>query len=163
LFQLEGAFDVLPAFPVAVRRGLVLKPGPVVAELSLPGFDRTLYALTALPDRVTVLVVAVKATGEVLVQQYLFALLGHLEVEAGNPRGGEHLCKLEVAQSYYTNFSTAPYQLVLRELLSGKWLDPLLGCLAGYSLIRAGKADRYSDPEGGGVMNKLWCPTELDK
>jgi V8-like Glu-specific endopeptidase len=151
-----GAFEVLPPFPVAAQRGLELQPGPIVAELMLPGFGNTLYALTALPGRVTVLVVAVEATGEVMVQQYLFALPARPGLETSDPyEAGKSLRWIEVAQSYYTNLQTVPDELAMRELLWGKWLDPLLGCLAGYSLIRAGKAEYYGGPGGGHAMKNM--------
>jgi hypothetical protein len=106
----------------------------------------TNYAITCLPDRVTVLIIVAEDSGEIEVQQYMLPLI-HLESENFgirrylDDRGG-NIRRVELAQRHYASGQSLKYEQLV-DLLYGKWLDPLLGCLGGYSLIRAGKKHEY--------------------
>lgn len=41
------------------------------------------------------------------------------------------------------------------DMLAGKWLNPLLGCIAGYSWVRAGKPEKY---RGQPLPPEAWHP-----
>ena len=139
----KGGFEVLAGFRAAAQRCVHLRPGPVGLELRLPGFAPTRYALAILPDRVTVLVAVAEDNGEVAVQQYLLPLRWrvHPPMDYFIDRPS-NIQRLEIAQRYYANGHQIP-DGDLSDLLYGKWLDPLLGCLAGYSLIRTGNQARF--------------------
>jgi hypothetical protein len=59
--------------------------------------------------------------------------------------------RIELAQRYYASQQSIEPSDV-EDMLYGKWLDPLLGCLAGYSLVRAGQQERY---KGSAMHNML--------
>lgn len=138
----ESGFTFLPGFPAAAQYLTELPPGPVEARLDLPGAASTYYALACLPNRVTVLVVVANDTGRYEVQQYL------VPVHPGSLPGPEllddpsNIRRLELAQQYYAGGQALPEQ-EWGFLLYGKWLDPLLGALAGYSLVRTGRCQEY--------------------
>ncbi|WP_158848769.1 trypsin-like peptidase domain-containing protein [Saccharothrix deserti] len=137
----RGLFDVLPRFPVAAQRHVVLPPGPAHVELRFPGHTPTRYAITRLPNRITVLVTVLEPHGRVEVQQYLLPAAGD------NPKARldlRRMHRIELAQRFYSTGQSVPRLDDLDDLLYGKWIDPLLGCLAGYMLIRQGETDRFS-------------------
>ena len=138
----ESGFTDLPGFPAAAQYFAKLPPGPVDARLDLPGAASTHYALACLPNRVTVLVVVANDSGRYDIQQYL------VPVGQSHLPGPEllddpsNIRKLEMAQRYYSSGQALTEQ-DLEFLLYGKWLDPLLGALAGYFLVRAGRCQDY--------------------
>jgi hypothetical protein len=144
----EGGFTPLAKFSAAAERQKRVPVGQVKVELRLPNLARTHYALSALPNRVTVLVVVAEEGGGFEVQQYLVPLdrpetgpEDFLMADPGNIR------RLEMAQRYYAAGHSVLADIVsdadLDALLYGKWLDPLLGCIAGYTLLRRGMAEQY--------------------
>ena len=141
----QGGFEVLPRFSAASQRRVQVRPGPLDLELRLPGFRPTHYGLTSLPDRVAVLVAVAEDSGEIAVQQYLPPLRFQVSVPVSDfledPR---NVRRLEMAQRYYALGQPIPDEH-LGDLLWGKWVDPLLGCLAGYSLIRVGMQNRFEE------------------
>ena len=90
-----------------------------------------------------------------------------------NENEPENIRKLEIAQRYYAMGKSALEGFDEQEtelLLHGKWLDPLMGCLAGYSLVRDGRAADYvghpalspwPDPEESAMRNMLEFFPEL--
>jgi hypothetical protein len=162
----EGFFTPLDGLPAAVQHQMALtEPGSLQAELHLPGFAPTCYSVTALPDRLTLLIAVVETDGSVEVQQYLIPAPGRPRFVPEYVDGVDDLRRLELAQSFYATGERdvalgAVGEGNLSELLYGKWLDPLLGCLAGYILVRrgqledfagsvwAGEPDVLEDPEG---------------
>ncbi|MBC7263456.1 MAG: caspase family protein [Chloroflexi bacterium] len=139
----QGGFAVLPEFSVAGQRRFQIQPGPLTLELDLPGFAPTRYALVGLLGRITVLVAVAEEGGEFAVQQYLLPLPQPTPVPEYLLEMPSNIRRLEIAQRYYANGQQIPNYQDLDILLYGKWLDPLLGCLAGYSLIRTGNQQRY--------------------
>lgn len=139
----QGRFDRLTGFPAASQAVLELAPGPLVVELRLPGLAATRYALTALPGRVTVLVAVAEDDGEVEVQQYMLPLRNSDQPYPAMASSND-IRRLDVAQRYYSSGELAENVEMLSDLLYGKWVDPLLGCLAGYALVRAGQAERFA-------------------
>lgn len=148
----RGAFEILSGMPAAGQRQFALaEPGSLHAELRLPGFARTRYALATLPGRLTVFIVVVEKDGAVEVQQYLLAVPGLVQHEPGwvaewlwdRPT---NLRRIELAQRFYAagDVEAGLASADLEVLLWGKWLDPLLGCIAGYALARAGRAPEFA-------------------
>jgi hypothetical protein len=141
--------EPLRRMAAAGQAALELDPGCVTAELRIPGLEATRYALSLLPDRVTVLIAVGERSGAVEVEQHIMPLRDD-DGAAYSPR---QIRALDVATRHYErreplgddNFA---------DLLVGKWLDPLLGALAGYALIRAGETDRYigRPSEGTGLQ-----------
>ena len=77
----------------------------------------------------------------------------HILPPRHDKRAGYHprqVRALDVATRHYTRKEPLGDDN-LRDLLNGKWLDPLLGALAGYALIRAGAADRFIGRPSGGT------------
>jgi hypothetical protein len=149
----RGRLDVLEALPTAAQAGIDVVPGCVTVELRVPGLAPTRYALTALPDRVTVLIAVAEDNGVVDVQQYLVPARPDAFASADYLQDPRNIRRLEQAQRYYAklprlepfddHLTLIEHELHVDDLLAGKWLDPLLGALAGYALVRAGAADRY--------------------
>jgi len=70
-----GSFTTLLGLPAgAAWQTVIDRPGPLRADLRLPGFGATRYALTALPGRLSVLVAVLESDGTVDVQQILLPL-----------------------------------------------------------------------------------------
>jgi len=151
-----GGFEPLAGMPVASQRLVTFaEPGALVAEIHLPGFAPTRYSIAALPGRVSILIAAAEMDGSVEVQQYLLPAPG---IPPVTPPEREYLDqlptlrRLEMAQSFYAAgrqeqaLAAASGGKSLRELLRGKWLDPLLGCLAGYVLAGSGRPEELLDP-----------------
>jgi hypothetical protein len=145
----ESGFESLSGFPDAAQYLTKSIPGPLIAEIRVPGFQPTRYALTLLIYRVTVLVIVAEDGGEIAIEQFLFPTksithryrrddyLGY--ALTSGVLSAENIQRLEMAQRYYVNGQQIPAEHLL-DLLYGKWVDPLLGCLAGYSLIRTAMA-----------------------
>lgn len=139
----EGAFEKLSRFGAAAQWGQALSPGTWLLELSLPHLAPTLYALAALRDHLGVLIVVADDSGEVEVQQYMVPLAGpgrrHPSPAPLEMWGLRHV---ELGQRYLAAGALLPPRL-LQPFLTGKCLDPLLGCITGYALIREGKQEHY--------------------
>jgi hypothetical protein len=138
-----GSFDVLSGMPAAAAWQTVLrKPGPLHAELCLPGFGATRYALAALPGRLTVLVAVLESDGSVDVQQFLFPLSPGERDFLEDPA---NVRKVDIAMRAFAAGEESPLaESDLKGLLSGRWIDPLLSCVAGYSLVRDGEPKRFA-------------------
>lgn len=139
----QGGFETLRGMAAAAQAKTELAAGCITVELSLPGLAPTRYAVAALDGRVTVLIAVAEDDGQVEVQQYLIPVRrsprDYLVQDPKNIRW------LEVAQRHYAA-GAAARDAIPADVLFGKWLDPLLGCLAGYSLIREDRADEYRGP-----------------
>lgn len=160
----EGFFVPLDGLPSAVQHQMALtEPGSLQAELHLPGFAPTCYSVAVLPARITVLIAVVETDGSVEVQQYLFPAPGRPVAAAEYVGGIEDLRRLELAQSFYAagerDVALAPLgEGNLEELLNGEWLDPLLGCLAGYILVRRGDREDFAGAVRPGAHDVLEDP-----
>lgn len=145
----QQRFTQLSGMSAAGQAGCTLTPGCVTAELHIPGLAATRYALTALRDRVTVLIAVADDSGSMEVQQYLIPV--HGVEQTLDPKG---LRRLDVAQRHYERGDLPEAVDGLDDLLEGTWLDPLLGALAGYALLRSGRPDRYigAPSEGAAVQ-----------
>lgn len=145
----EGSFDLLSGMPAAAAWQTVLAtPGPLYADLYLPAFCVTRYALAALPGRLTVLVAVVEDDGSVDVQQFLFPLSPGERDLLKDPA---NVRKVDIALRAFAAGEDSPLaESDLKDLLAGLQIDPLLACVAGYSLIRDGEPKRLAK-----VLNKL--------
>jgi hypothetical protein len=154
----DAAFTVLPGLTVAAAwQTAVARPGSRVLELRLPSFGATRYAIAPLPGRVAVLAVSLEPDGGVDVQQLLMPLPGgpHLDRDllAGKPEN------IRLADLALRAWAAGEKMLLkghdLEELLAGKWTDPLLACVAGYSLVRDGEPERFVGRKKKGALARL--------
>jgi hypothetical protein len=137
----RGVPSPIPNLPAAAEFGCECPAGPKCIELRLPGFSDTRYATVVLANHVTVLVIVANDDSTVDVQQYVLPL----SVESGDPQPAD-MRIIELAQRFYASSDRVP-DYVIDRLLEAKFVDPILGCLAGYLLVRQGQADRYrGDP-----------------
>jgi hypothetical protein len=138
-----ASFAPLSGFAAAAQWCQSVDPGTWILELRLPGLAPTRYAVAALPNRISILVAVVKDSAEVEVQQYLAPVPGRAAPDRWMPTVDlGSLRHVELGQRYFAAGSLIPEHHLL-ELLNGKFLDPLLACIAGYSLVRAGRPERY--------------------
>lgn len=152
----EGRCTPIAGLEGAAQWRAVLPPGSQVIELQLPGFLGTSYAVATLPGRITVLVLAIEADGALSIQQYLLPgrhgeapftdFLGLARAPGAN--AAVNMQRLERAQRYYLAGEAIPSEHLL-DLLYGKWLDPMLGCVAGYALWQG----RGTAPRGAGFKS----------
>ncbi|MFP2926457.1 trypsin-like peptidase domain-containing protein [Pyxidicoccus sp. 3LG] len=140
----SASFAPLSGFTAAAQWSQPVAPGSWMVELRLPTLAPTRYAVSALPGRTSILVAVVEDSGEVEVQQYLAPVPGGTLPGQGLPTPGlGTLRHVELGQRYFSAGRPLPDHHV-DELLEGKFLDPLLACIAGYSLVRTGRPERYS-------------------
>jgi len=152
----EGRFAPLPGLPAAGSWQIALdRPGPLYVELRLPGFSATRYALAVLPGRLSVLIASLESDGTVDAQQFLFpraqesAWRDFLE-EPQNVRA------LDMALRAWEGNERNPLRGEdLKDLLGGRWIDPILACVAGYSLVRAGDPERFLGQIRRGILDGL--------
>ena len=134
----EARFErirILPGFNTAGQILVRCPRGSFSVELRLPGVPVTRYAMVGMTGRIAVLSVTIDDDQTLEVQQYLFSF------DPGELRP-EDLPNLERAQRFYAAGRPIPDQIV-DSLLTVKRLDPLQGCLAGYSLIRQRQHDKF--------------------
>ncbi len=134
--------SLLPKLPAAAEFGCECPAGPKCIELRLQGFTDTRYATVVLPNRVTVLIIVANDDSTVDVQQYVLPL----SAEPAGPQPWD-MRIIELAQRFYSSVDRVP-DYVIEQLLEAKFIDPILGCLAGYLLVRQGQAERYRGDPG---------------
>lgn len=152
----EGGFTPLSGLPAAASwQTGVERPGPLWAELRLPGFCVTRYALITLPGRLSVIVAVLESDGTVDVQELL------LPLDQGAPwhdflAKPENVRKLDLSLRAFQAHEKDPLpEKDLEDLLAGRWLDPLLACVAGYSLVRSGEPERFVGQVRRGALDGL--------
>lgn len=141
----EGSFHALDGALSVVEWEQAVSPGPWILEISLPHLAPTRYALTALPGHLSTLVVVAEDSGEVDVQQYMARpkIMADDSIREEPAHTGPpplqrmNLRDLELGQRYLASGTTVPLHH-LEPVLKGQCLDPLLGCIAGYALLREG-------------------------
>jgi hypothetical protein len=134
----EGTFQPLPQFSAAAQWARPVDAGSWILELSLPHLAPTRYALTALRDHVSILAIVADDSGEVEVQQYMAPL--------ADPKPGMRALRdLELGQRYLASGAAVPLRH-LDPLSRGDYLDPLLGCIAGYAWVHEGQQERFTSP-----------------
>ena len=98
------------------------------------------FATACMPGRLTMLVIERDPGGRLRTHQYLPALGGD---ESSDPA---FLRRVEAMQRVYLGHRLDLGHDSAVELLEGKWIDPLAGCLGGYLLLRLGETDRLDVP-----------------
>jgi len=124
-----------------------MEPGTYFISLEFPERQPVVITITALSDRLTLLVVTQDPTGEMNIFQYLPSL----EREEPADMRYDAACfpvlrRLEYIQrSFMVGRIEQAYQQA-RELLNAKWIDPMAGLLGCYLLIRMGKTRELGYP-----------------
>jgi hypothetical protein len=144
LLDEQHRFETLPQCPFAAQLAIPVRPGSATIRLELPGLEPTHYAVACLPGRITVFIVVVNDDGSIDTQQYIIPA-------ADAPPGPypwltelklENLRRIEIAQRSYSRTAGVPSKAT-EMLLWGKWLDPLMACVAGYALLRRGEHNEF--------------------
>jgi hypothetical protein len=152
----EGTFLPVPGLRAAGFWQTALdRPGSLRAELRLPGFGATRYALAALPKRLSVLTAVLESDGSVDVQQLLLPLPQETSWRDFLEEP-ENVRTVDMALRAWEAHERHPLRGEdLEDLLSGHWIDPLLACVAGYSLIRAEEPDLFLGQIHRGMLDGL--------
>jgi Caspase domain len=151
------ATEVVEGAPGLLHTRIEAASGPFL--LSLGKGDKAAVTLVshALPNRATLVVATVGKDSSLRVQQYLLPfhhLLGSLDPEVRkhlhtNPLRMVKL--LTLAQRQFArnrDVASTMDELEWKELLRGKWTDPIMAVLAAYELIRRGRLEHLSEVVG---------------
>jgi hypothetical protein len=130
-----GRLTTLERFPAAAQYLMNTTEGNVVVELRLPEMQPTRFPLTCFQGRVATLCVNITLSGEMEVQIYLVPF-------DWNQMTGDTIRVVEQAQRFYSGTEAVPATMI-DSFLQLKALDPLLGCVAGYELVRQNRAGEY--------------------
>jgi hypothetical protein len=151
-----GIFTPLSGLPAGAAWQTVLdRPGPLLADLRLPGFGATRYALAALPGRLSVLVAVLESDGTVDVQQILLPLTPETP-SRDFLKDPTNVRKVDLGVRAFAAGEMHPLnERDLKDLLAGRWIDPILACVAGYSLARAGEPERFLGQVRRGALDDL--------
>jgi hypothetical protein len=118
------------------------EPGPYFLSVGVAEEEPAVFAISILPNRLTMLVLQYDASGSLRVFQYNLALTS--ENEKYKKLSPDQVRRLELAQRFYLS-GRLDYALETGvKLLFDKWADPLAGCLGGYLLLRLGKPHELS-------------------
>jgi uncharacterized caspase-like protein len=147
----RGVAEPLQGFPTAAQFGCECPAGPKFLGLRIPGFADTRYSVSVLANRATVLIVVVNDDATVDVQQYVLPL----GTDSGDLEPPD-MRAVELGQRFYASSDRVPDHIIDR-LLDAKFVDPILGCLAGYLLVRQGAARRYV-----GEIQENLSPTQIE-
>jgi hypothetical protein len=118
-----------------------LPAGGHIVELRIAGAARERLPVSILPGRITVVVTTVGDRGTSERRLFCFPInpATQFDPQVLNP---QKLLRLDEAQERYARAARMDDE-DMEQLLFGKWLDPLLGCMGGYALARVGKLERY--------------------
>lgn len=131
---------VSPKFKGLADLGRELEPSAYCLELCIPERPPVYFSVAVLPHRITLLVLHRRANGELRIFSYSPSCTNEGEPPESN---AANLRRLDLLQRFYVS-GRVDERHGLRnaiELLHAKWIDPLAGCLGGYTMIRLGRAD----------------------
>jgi hypothetical protein len=151
--EYKGNFELLSGLTKAGQIGVKLKPGTKILELYVPGEKPLYFAISCVEGGLTVFAAA-KEYGSITVRQHIVMMS-----LAYQWRSEVDMRVLDIIQSYYINRKYIPVENDLaRLIIPGKLelADPLLGCLAGYYLLRLGRKEIYHMTET--IKNMISLP-----
>src|SRR5205823_4896495 len=114
--------------------------GPHCLAIEVPGQDPVVLQLAMLTGRITMLVLHFDAGRRARIFQYLPSLRAS---ESTDPRT---VRRLELVQRFYLKGRLDYAYETAKDLLQGKWEEPIAGCLGGYILLRQGKGRELGGP-----------------
>ncbi len=114
--------------------------GPHCLAVEVPGADPVVFMLAMLPQRITMLVFHFGADGRARVFQYLPSRTPDGSTDPRTVR------RLELVQRFYLNGRLDYAYETAKDLLQGKWEEPIAGCLGGYLLLKQGKGTELASP-----------------
>jgi|GEM_PF-387664 len=119
------------------------EPGSYVLELSLPGRPPINISVALLPRRLTLLILHRRSDGAPRLYCYSPSLGG----DEYPPEAATNLRRLELLQRFYMADQLNELHALRNavELLHAKWLDPLAGCLGGYTMLKLGQGRELSE------------------
>lgn len=115
-----------------------VKPGAYVLELNVPERPPIYFSLAVLPNRLTLVVLHRRADGGIRILSFCPST----HPESGDPREvATRLRRLELLQRFYIADRVDGRHAYrnAHELLYAKWIDPLAGCLGGYTMLKLGQ------------------------
>jgi hypothetical protein len=116
-----------------------VEPGAYVLELNVPERPPVYLSLAVLPNRLTLVVLHRRADGGIRILSFCPST----HPEPGGPREvATRLRRLELLQRFYIADRVDGRHAYrnAHELLYAKWIDPLAGCLGGYTMLKLGQA-----------------------
>jgi hypothetical protein len=116
------------------------KTGPHCLSVEVPGAGPVVFMLAMLPGRLTMLVLHFDADGRARVFQYLPS---QQPDDSTDPRT---IRRLELIQRFYLSGRLDYAYETAKDLLYGKWEEPIAGCLGGYLLLKQGKGAELAEP-----------------
>jgi hypothetical protein len=126
-------------------------PGSHLLSIDLPGRVQYTFSTYCLPNRATLFIIAENEKGQLTIHQYLlpirhlFQYLPEAVLRNLNQNPLAVMRLMFLAQTRFArkdSIEMAPQQgdqedqRVLRELIDGKWLDPVMSLIAAYDVIR---------------------------
>jgi carboxymethylenebutenolidase len=129
------------------------QPGPYWLSIEMGEQEPVVFAVTILPQRLTMMVFYQDASGQVNIYQYLPPLKPE---EPGDPRFSAArfpvLRRLELIERAYISGHLDQAYPNAKALLQAKWIEPMAGCLGGYIMLKLGKASEL-DMAVGNLTN----------
>ena len=151
----------VPGLGSARQASAVLPPGPVGVGVAMRDLAPASFAVSLIPGFVTVLAVSREDDGDIDVQQYLNPIDPMVPVAEGfGPPLTDDVRLVELA--WRALEGRDPLDAVeYGGLIAGKRLNPLLGIIAGYRMLRTSRADEFrvmSEPPStpGITGSALW-------
>ena len=119
-----------------------IDPGAYVLELNVPERSPVYFSLAILPFRLTLVVLHRRADGGIRIFSYSPSI--HPPPPEETPLVvATKLRRLELLQRFYLADRVDGRHAFRNaiELLHAKWIDPLAGCLGGYTMLKLGQAE----------------------
>lgn len=116
-----------------------VEPGAYTLELSLPERPPVNFSVAVLPGRLTLLILHRHPDGTPRVYVYSPPFS---DDEYPVREAAQSLRRLELLQRFYVSNQVNQLHALRNaiELLHAKWIDPLAGCLGGYTMLKLGQA-----------------------
>ncbi len=123
-----------------------IEPGGYVLELDVPERPPVYFSVAVLPDRLTLVVLHRRADGGIRILSFCPSTQPPPPEETPLEVATK-LRRLELLQRFYladrVNERHALRNAI--ELLHGKWIDPLAGCLGGYTMLKLGQGHQLGE------------------
>lgn len=125
-------------FPGIADYARAAEPGAYILELSLPERPPVTFAVAVLPERLTLLILHRRSDGTLRIYVYSPP---YSDDPYPAREAAKNLRRLELLQRFYVSNQVNELHALRNavELLHAKWIDPLAGCLGGYTMLKLGQ------------------------